>query len=177
MKRANAQNERETGLRVSPIRTTSDSLPAALEAARRDVEPLFFPASVYTDDRGWSIMNQFQGVLSEEGQINFSTQYPGAIKAWHRHARQTDFWMCLTGHIKVGVYCGQTERAWALVIGEKRPGIVIIPPPLWHGAATVGPEPAGLLYYVTHAYDPKNPDEERMAFDQVPGFPWQPVHR
>ncbi len=122
-------------------------------------------------------MNQFQGVLAEEGQINFSVQYPGTIKAWHRHALQTDFWMCLTGHIKVGVYCGQTERAWALVIGEKRAGIVIIPPPLWHGAATVGPAPAGLLYYVTHSYDPKNPDEQRMGFDEVPGFPWQPVHR
>ena len=24
-------------------------------------------------------------------------------------------------------------------IGEKNPGVMIIPPPLWHGAATVGP--------------------------------------
>lgn len=177
MKRTQPQVERVSALKVSPIRTWSDSLPAAYAAAQRDAEPLFVPASIYTDDRGWSVMNQFQGVLSEQGQINFSVQYPGSIKAWHRHSMQTDFWMCLTGHIKVGVYCGQTERAWLLVIGEKRPGIVVIPPPLWHGAATVGPESAGLLYYVTRAYDPQNPDEERMGFDEVAGFPWQTLHR
>jgi dTDP-4-dehydrorhamnose 3,5-epimerase-like enzyme len=49
---------------------------------------------------------------------------------------------------------------------------VIIPPSLWHGAATVGSEPASLLYYVTHAYNPKQPDEERRAFNIPPWFPW-----
>jgi len=170
--------EQEGGaLRVATIRTTSEPVAAAFAAAMRDREPVFCPASVYTDDRGWSVMNQFQGVLTAEGQINFSVQYPGAIKAWHRHSRQTDFWMCLTGHIKVGVYCGETERAWSLVIGEKRAGIVVIPPPLWHGAATVGSEEAGLLYFVTQAYDSNAPDEERMGYDEVAGFPWRPVHR
>lgn len=177
-KRAPAMIEREnTPLPVATIRSTGEPVAAAFEAAARDREPLFCPASIFADDRGWSVMNQFQGVLSARGQINFSVQYPGVIKAWHRHARQTDFWMCLTGHIKVGVYCGETERAWSLVIGEKRPGVVVIPPPLWHGAATIGATEAGLLYFVTHAYDPSAPDEERMAHDQVAGFPWRPVHR
>ena len=63
------------------------------------------------------------------------------------------------------------------IIGEKRPGTVIIPPPLWHGAATVGDSPAGLFYYVTHGYDPKKPDEERRAFDSVAGFPWAVQHK
>lgn len=139
--------------------------------------PLFVPAVHYTDDRGWSLMNQLQGVMSAQGQVNFSVQYPGVVKAWHRHAKQTDFWICLTGHIKVGVYDQDTKDAWSIVIGEKRPGVVVIPPPLWHGAATVGPTQAGLLYYVTHAYDPAAPDEERAEPDAFPGFPWQVEHR
>lgn len=158
-------------------KTVNEPIAAALEMAIGAREPLFVPTPVYADDRGWSIMNQMQGVLRPEGQINFSVQYPGTIKAWHRHARQTDFWMCLLGHIKVGVYRQEDARSWALVIGEKRPGIVVIPPPLWHGAATVGPEAAGLLYYVTRAYDAGQPDEERMGFDEVRGFPWQVVNR
>ena len=36
--------------------------------------------------------------------------------------------------------------------------------------------PAGLFYYVTRAYDPANPDEQRMEFDRVPGFPWGVRH-
>lgn len=121
-------------------------------------------------------MNQLQGVLSDQGQVNFSVQYPGVIKAWHRHQKQTDFWLCLQGHIKADVYDESGGTAWQLVIGEKNPGVLIIPPPLWHGAATVGPVSAGLLYYVTHGYDPDRPDEDRRAYDSVEGFPWRVQH-
>lgn len=153
------------------------SLVDAFARARELVEPLFVPAQFFTDDRGWSLMNQMQGVLGPQGQVNFSVQYPGVVKAWHRHGKQTDFWMCLLGHLKVGVHREADGVHWSLVIGEKRPGTVVIPPPLWHGAATVGPEPAGLLYYVTHAYDPKAPDEERRGHDSVAGFSWEVEHK
>lgn len=149
---------------------------AAAQAAERH-EPILLPVQVYADDRGWSIMNQFRGVLGPEGQINFSTQYPGIIKAWHRHRRQTDFWMCVRGHMKIGVHREEGDRQWLGVIGEMRPTILIIPPLLWHGSATVGPEPACLLYYVTRAYDPADPDEERRPYDALPGFPWSVLHK
>ena len=157
-------------------RAITDSIPAAFEAAKAGNEPVFVPQQLFTDDRGWSLMNQMQGVMKPEGQINFSVQYPGVIKAWHRHSLQTDFWICLTGHIKVGVYREEDQKAWMAIIGEKKPGVMIIPPPLWHGAATVGDTQAGLLYYVTHAYNTKQPDEQRRAHDSVPGFPWGVRH-
>ena len=152
------------------------SLAEAHAAAKAGREPIFVPSSIYTDDRGWSLTNQMQGVMSPEGQINFSVQYPGVIKAWHRHQMQTDFWMCMTGHIKVGIYREEDSVAWLLVTGEKKPGVVIIPPPLWHGAATVGDAQAGLMYYVTHAYNAQKPDEDRRAHDSVSGFPWGVRH-
>jgi dTDP-4-dehydrorhamnose 3,5-epimerase len=151
-------------------------LPSAFAAARERLEPVFVSSPIFTDDRGWSLMNQMQGVMGPAGQINYSVQYPGVIKAWHRHALQTDFWICLQGHIKVGVYRETDNTAWMAVIGEKRPGVMVIPPPLWHGAATVGDTQAGLLYYVTHAYNPAKPDEDRRAYDSVPGFPWGVRH-
>lgn len=149
---------------------------AAHEAARVDHEPIFVPASFFCDDRGWSIMNQMQGVLTAQGQINYSVMYPGVIKAWHRHAKQTDFWMCLHGCLKAGIYREADGKTWLHVFGEKRPGVLLIPPPLWHGAATVGSADAGLLYYVTHAYDPKAPDEDRRPHDSVEGYPWGVRH-
>ncbi len=157
-------------------RVFAGTLPDAFESALAAGEPVFVPQPLYADDRGWSLMNQLQGVMRPEGQANFSVQYPGVVKAWHRHARQTDFWICLQGHIKVGIHRESDGKSWCAVIGEKRAGVMIIPPPLWHGAATVGDTQAGLLYYVTHAYDPKNPDEERRAFDSVPEFPWGVRH-
>jgi dTDP-4-dehydrorhamnose 3,5-epimerase len=103
--------------------------------------------------------------------------FPGIIKAWHRHQHQTDFWLCLHGHLKVGVQREADDTRWLAVIGDKRPGLVVIPPPLWHGAATVGHEPAELLYYVTQQYNPEAPDEQRRAHDALPDFPWQVQYR
>ena len=164
-------------MKISTVPTSTASLKESFELAQSSNIPQFVPTSHFTDDRGWSLMNQMQGVMSDQGQVNFSVQYPGVIKAWHRHSLQTDFWMGLWGHLKVGVYDQETQTAWSIVIGEKRPGTVIIPPPLWHGAATVGNIPAGLLYYVTHSYNPAQPDEERTTPDAFPGFPWQVEHK
>ncbi len=161
---------------LTPKSWPNSDLPSAHAAAKAGREPIFVPSAVFTDDRGWSLMNQMQGVMGPEGQVNFSVQYPGVVKAWHRHALQTDFWMCLNAHIKVGVHREEDSTSWLLVIGEKRPGVMIIPPPLWHGAATVGDCSAGLLYYVTHAYNPAKPDEDRRAHDSITGFPWGVRH-
>jgi len=165
---------------LTPKSWTTPDLAAAHAAAKDGREPIFVPATYFADDRGYSLMNQMQGVMGPQGQINYSTQYPGVIKAWHRHHLQSDFWMCLVGHIKVGVHREDDGASWLLVTGEKKPGVLIIPPPLWHGAATVGDQPAGLLYYVTHAYNAQRPDEDRRAHDSIAvngvGFPWHVRH-
>jgi dTDP-4-dehydrorhamnose 3,5-epimerase len=163
-------------MQLTAPRAMPGDLRAAHEAACRDLEPVFVPATLFSDDRGWSVMNQFLGVLAPQGQINFSVVYPGVIKAWHRHQKQTDFWLPLTGNIKIGVHRESDGKTWLAVLGEKKPGILIIPPPLWHGMTPVGPQESGLLYYVTHAYDPKAPDEERKAHDGIVGFPWGTRH-
>ena len=150
---------------------------AAHAAATGDGKPLLVSTPVYADDRGWSLMNLFQRVLTSDGQVNYSTMYPYVVKAWHRHQHQTDFWLCLHGHIKIGLYDQSTDTAWQAIIGEKRFGIVIIPPLLWHGLATVGPTSAGLLYYVTQAYNPTAPDEERREYDSIADFPWDVQHQ
>jgi dTDP-4-dehydrorhamnose 3,5-epimerase len=161
---------------LNPKAWPNADLASAWEHAKREREPVFVAAAIFTDDRGWSLMNQMQGIMTAQGQINYSIQYPGVIKGWHRHKLQTDFWMCVGGHLKVGIHREDDNTSWLIVTGEKKPGTVIIPPTLWHGAATVGDSSAALLYYLTHQYDPKNPDEDRRAFDSVVGFPWGVRH-
>ena len=144
-------------------------------AAERN-EPVFKPVVPFVDDRGWSYMNLLAGVLGESGQVNVSVQHPGVVKAWHRHERQTDYWCCIGGHLKAGVYREHDHRAWMIAIGEQCPGVLVIPPPLWHGAAAIGATPATLFYYVTQKYDPARPDELRRSWDSVEGFPWGTRH-
>lgn len=149
----------------------------ALGRAESKHEPVFVPLRHHCDDRGWSLMNLLTGVLGPAGQINYSLQHPGVVKAWHRHDHQTDCWICVSGHVKAGVHRESDGASWSTVLGEARPGVLFIPPPLWHGAATIGAEPAALLYYVTRAYDAKKPDEIRRPWDSVPGFSWTVEHR
>ena len=171
------QSSREPPLPdIRPIRRHTGPVAEAFAAAHADAEPLFVPAQVFADDRGWSVFNQMAGVMSPQGQINYSVMYPGVIKAWHRHAKQTDFWMGGAGMLKVGVFREDDGQAWLGFLGEKTPGVLVIPCPLWHGCATVGHTPAGLIYYVDQTYDPKAPDEERRAHDSIAGFPWGVRH-
>ncbi len=160
-----------------PPAQCTESIAEVLKRATDQVEPLFVPLPTHVDDRGWSLMNLFQGVMSAGGQANYSTVYPGVVKAWHRHQKQTDLWLVTHGHVKVGIYDEQADRLWSIVTGQRRPGVVVIPPPLWHGLATVGDEPASMLYYVTCQYDPSNPDEQRRDFDSVPDMHWGVEHR
>ena len=164
-------------LDVRSPRTVRDVWSEAHARAVADQEPILVPVAPFADDRGWSLMNMLTGALRDTGQVNFSMQYPGVVKAWHRHRKQTDFWICVGGHLKAGVYRESDGAAWSAVIGLMRPAALIIPPGLWHGAATVGPESAALLYYVTNAYDARHPDEERRPWDSVDGFPWHNENR
>lgn len=135
----------------------------------------------FADDRGWSLMNLFTGVL-DGGQCNYSLLYPGVFKAWHRHQSQTDFWVVVHGMAKIGVFDEDRRdeagyQGHTFIAGEKNPQAIIIPPPLWHGLTCVGPEPCGLLYYVNRIYNATQPDEERIAHDAFSAFRWEVEHK
>lgn len=131
--------------------------------------PGLMPLTTFVDDRGWSLMGLMAGVL-KGGQINYTLQLPGVIRAWHLHKRQTDAWCLLHGGLKAGIMTRDGEQRWIVCLGERNPAVLIIPPDLWHGAMTIGPTSAGLLYYVDHEYDPSQPDEHRQAHD----WQWNP---
>ncbi len=60
-----------------------------------------------------------------------------------------------------------------VVHGERHPLVVAIPIGVAHGYRVLGNEPAGLFYHTTEAYDPEDPDEERIPFDDPEiGFDW-----
>jgi len=131
--------------------------------------PGLMPLTAFVDDRGWSFMGLMAGIL-QGGQMNYSVQQPETIKAWHLHERQTDVWCLLHGCIKAAIMTRGGEQRWVVGLGERNPAVLIIPPHFWHGAMTIGPTQAGLLYYVDHEYDPSRPDEHRQAHD----WQWNP---
>lgn len=104
------------------------------------------------------------------GQFYVSTCYPAVIKGKHLHKKQTDHLTVIKGkgviHIEDGRDGSPSKgEKMAVEVGEENMRMVRIPPGLWHSTENIGTETLYFINYVTHEYDPKNPDEFRGEFD------------
>ena len=139
----------------------------------------------HPDDRGYfrEVLREDDHLLRRFGQTSFTKTYPGVIKAFHWHADQDDIWYVADGMAQVVLYDrrpdsptrGLTQVVYA---GEDNPVIILIPAGIAHGYQVLGNKPVMLFYHVTQAYDPKNPDEQRLPFDDPAiGFDWTIKYR
>jgi len=125
-------------------------------------------AKVIPDERGrlGEIMRADDPWFEKMGQVYFTTTYPGVVKAWHYHAKQTDHFYVAHGIVKVGLYDAREDSPTAGVVnevylGEHCPGLVRIPPGVQHGWMGVGTKEALIINVVSEMYDRANPDEFR----------------
>ena len=110
------------------------------------------------------------------GQWSQSLMYPGIIKAWHIHKKQTDWWYVSTGVLKVVLYDRRREsstyrQTMEIMLGDDHEARVLkIPPGVAHGCKCLS-GPANLFYITSHPYDPE--DEGRIPHDDPEiGYDW-----
>lgn len=133
---------------------------------------------VVPDERGWlmEILRCDDAVFEQFGQVYCTTAYPGVVKAWHYHKKQTDNFTCIHGMMKVVLYDprpgSKTKGALAeLFIGEKNPLLVSVPPGIYHGFKAIGTDTAFFVSIPTLPYDYRDPDEFRLPPD-TPDIPY-----
>jgi dTDP-4-dehydrorhamnose 3,5-epimerase len=136
---------------------------------------------VHADERG-RLIELLRGddeLFVEFGQVYVTTTYPGVVKAWHRHEKQTDNIACVAGMIKLAVYDGRPEspshrEVNEFYLGVHHPMLVQIPAGVYHGWMCVSPEEAVVVNVPTRAYDPVRPDEQRLdpASKDIP-YDWK----
>ncbi len=139
----------------------------------------------HCDDRGFfmEILRDNEGLLQRFGQASFSKSYPGVIKAFHYHEKQDDIWFFASGNAQVVLYDLRQEAAThgetqVIYMGEDNLLVVLIPAGVAHGYRVLGKEPAVIMYFTTLSYDPNDPDEKRLAFDDSAiGFSWTTQYR
>ena len=141
------------------------------------------PLQFWPDDRGYflELLRAGQGLAAGLStatlQVSAALSYPGAIKAFHFHSRQTDIWAPAAGMLQVCLYdlrVGSPSFGVknTLYIGELRPWSLRIPPGVGHGYKVLGPDPALLVYATDRFYDPT--DEGRLAWnDPDIGYDWE----
>ena len=126
------------------------------------------PLRLIPDERGYlmEMLRSDDPFFQKFGQCYVSVAYPGVVKGWHYHKKQTDHFVIVKGMMKVVLYDerdgsptkGQINEFF---MGEKNPVLVVIPNGVWHGMKCIGPEPAMLINTPTESYNYADPDEVR----------------
>ncbi len=100
-------------------------------------------------------------------QSYITIAYPGIVKGWHYHKKQTDHFVVVNGTAKVVCYDprdGSPTRGKVteLFAGERNPLLIKIPPLVIHGFKAIGGEPVYVVNFPTELYDYAQPDEFRI---------------
>jgi dTDP-4-dehydrorhamnose 3,5-epimerase len=138
-----------------------------------------------SDDRGYfrEVLRDDDNLLKRFGQTSFTKTYPGVIKAFHWHSNQDDLWYVADGMVRVVLYDRRPDspsyrQTQVVYAGEDNPVLILIPTGIAHGYQVLGTKPVLLFYHTTSSYDPANPDEERIPFDDPEiGFDWSIQNR
>jgi dTDP-4-dehydrorhamnose 3,5-epimerase len=123
------------------------------------------PLEYRRDERGWLLEVRRESRLPKATmQTNVSFSRQGVIRGLHFHERgQDDLFTCLTGMARVVVLDRESGEVFTADIGEDNPVALYIPGRHAHGFEAL----TDLLfcYHVTAEYDPANPDEHQIPWD------------
>jgi len=145
------------------------------------------PVALWPDDRGYFLevarmgVGLLTGFPADTIQVSAAFSYPGTIKAFHIHERQTDVWTPVSGMFQIAlVDLRPSSRTFGerntIYCGALKPWQLLIPPGVAHGYKVIGLE-TGLLVYVTNRfYDPT--DEGRIPHnDPRINYDWETQHK
>jgi dTDP-4-dehydrorhamnose 3,5-epimerase len=137
------------------------------------------PLKVVPDERGWlmEVLREDDELFGGFGQVYVSATYPGVVKAWHFHMRQTDNFACIAGMIKLVLVDTRKESPTRDTINEfflgvQNPVLVQVPKLVYHGWKCIGAEPALVINVPDEPYDRTNPDEQRIAPHGTLPYDW-----
>jgi dTDP-4-dehydrorhamnose 3,5-epimerase len=123
------------------------------------------PLRRFEDERGWFMEIRRESSLpAPTRQTNISFSRKGVIRGLHYHERgQNDLFVCLQGTARVVVLDRETGEAFSEDIGDGNQVAVYVPGRHAHGFEAL--TDALLCYHVTEEYDPADPDELEIPWD------------
>ncbi len=145
------------------------------------------PEALWPDDRGYflEVVRMGEGVVAgypaASTQVSAALSYPGTIKAFHYHRKQTDCWVPVAGMLQVALVDLRKDSGTfgirnTLYVGALRPWRVIVPPGVAHGYKVIGTDRAILVYVTDRFYDPA--DEGRIPYDDPSiNYDWETQHK
>jgi dTDP-4-dehydrorhamnose 3,5-epimerase len=113
-------------------------------------------------------------------QINRTTIFPNALKAWHFHAKQSEVWYVPPSfHMVAGLWDLRKDSPTAdlsqkIVLGGGQSILLFIPKGVAHGMANYSSQPSQLYYFIDQQFNSDSPDEMRLHWDAKGKEFWDP---
>jgi dTDP-4-dehydrorhamnose 3,5-epimerase len=125
---------------------------------------------VIADDRGWlmEILRVDEtDLFMKFGQVYVSATYPGVVKAWHFHRRQTDNFVCLTGMVKLVLVDTRDDSPTKgaineFFLGTENRTLVQVPALVYHGWKCISSDLSTVINIPNEPYSYSEPDEYRL---------------
>lgn len=91
----------------------------------------------------------------------------GRIKGWGMHRLQSDRYLATSGRLRVVLYDGRTaspsyQRFAEFHFADETPGLLCIPPGVWHADQNTGDRDVVVINFPTRPYDHDKPDKYRI---------------
>ena len=114
-------------------------------------------------------------------QTHITTTLPSRIRAWGLHEYSADRLFVVKGIVSIIVFdCRPSSTTYGLVnefkVSEKSPGLLFIPPNLFHGWKVIGNDEAYIINMPTIAYKYENPDSLDLPYESEKAkelIPWR----
>lgn len=95
--------------------------------------------------------------------VHITTTLPGRVRGWGLHRASTDRLFVVTGLVSIVVFDGrEASPTYGFVnqfmVSERNPGLLIIPPDLYHGWKNIGEEEAFIINMPSSTYNHEQPD-------------------
>ncbi len=128
----------------------------------------------HMDDRGYLVEiarcaddSEPHGVVHQFGQVYLvGNMTRGTIRAYHKHHELWDWFFISHGSAKFILVDDRDDsptkgEMMTVVIGERRPALIIVPPGVYHGWMSLEDD-TQMISIASHVYNREKPDEVRI---------------
>jgi dTDP-4-dehydrorhamnose 3,5-epimerase len=103
-------------------------------------------------------------------QVHITTTFAGRVRAWGLHPHGTDRLFVVSGLVKLVIFDGRKDSPTVrqlneFVVSEKNPGLLIVPPNVYHGWKNIGSSEAIIINMPDRMYDYEQPDALDLPWD------------
>ena len=137
------------------------------------------PLKLVADERGYllEMLRADDPFFTTFGQAYVSATYPGVVKAWHYHRVQVDYFVCISGMVKLVLYDSRDDSPTRgavneFCLGEQNRSLVVVPNLVYHGWKCISDSMSLVVNMPTEVYRYDDPDEYREVAHGVLPYDW-----